>query len=214
LITGGLKIFKNLFGFSSKSVVAPSYYKNEVCEKIYRENGIEVFQGDNLSHLGKKKGKFINKNTYNGKISNGVVSLCRNIFFEPSFIYFRNDKNFYIKILYKLIDIEYNKGNPLIICSHSYNYVSSLNKEMFEYSIKELDNLLNYIEKDKNNIYLNSYQLGMLYKNKCVKHGDIILQMPEKLNFQIIFTLFKSYLLNIFNKLILFYLRFLRKIYA
>jgi len=195
LIEYGLKIFKKLFGFNSKSVIAPSYYKNEICEKIYFENGVKYIQGDDFSHLHKKESKLINKKTYLGNKSNGLISLCRNIIFEPSRWFFnKNDLIHQKNILFLKTKEEIYKGNPLVICSHSYNYLGSLNSSMRDFSLNQLKDYIIYINKiNHKTIFLNSVQLGELLETGKIEELKLNIADDIKLNyFEMLLNLIKS----------------------
>lgn len=212
LITDGLKIFQKLFGFSSKSVIAPSYYKNDLCDRLYKESNLFILQADNESHLIKKNNKFINKQTKLGEISLGMVSLVRNLNFEPSYWFFMDqiNQNIERKIKYLWSDIKYLRGEPLIYCSHSYNYIGGLNKEMAIFSVNELDKLLKYLSAS-NLIYLNSEQLGYLLKNKILKHNGKTLQIKKEMNTKILLTVSMSYCKSFVIQLIIMLYRIKKK---
>jgi hypothetical protein len=194
LIRDGLKIFEEIFGFKSKSVIAPSYYKNEDCEEIYRFNGVEYIQGDDLSHLYKKNSKTVNKKTFLGYMNNGLISLVRNITFEPSrwfFLVYR-EYQYQRKILYLKTKREVYKGNPLVVCSHSYNYLGGLNPKMRDFSLQELNLYIKYIKKlNKETIFLTSVDLGELVSTYRVKRLNI--ETDDKINYLIlVINLIKS----------------------
>jgi hypothetical protein len=173
LVKDGLEKFHNIFGFKSLSSIAPSYYKNNLVEQAWIKNGIKYIQSDCESHIYKKNGKTVNKKTKQFDKDDHLISFCRNIIFEPSHSFFSK-----IDIIPEMIQrINYisNKGEPLIFCSHSYNYIGGLNQSMRDYSIEKLSDILDIITKEKNVIFLDSVELGTLIENgKVVSQGNLI----------------------------------------
>lgn len=162
-IEDGLKIFKNIFGYKSKSFIAPSYVWDENIEMVLKENRVDYIQGmrfQKIPKLGKEllqnKIHFLgNKNKYD------QIYLVRNAFFEPTLTI----KNQVVENALKRIEIAFKWNKPAIIGSHRLNYIGFINEKNRDVNLKLLKHLLNEIVIRWPEVeFMSSDKLGKLIK--------------------------------------------------
>lgn len=158
IIADGLRIFRETFGFSSKSFIAPNYIWHYDLDTVLSANGIRYFQGK-----GYRKIPTIDRNTilrYSlGKRNElNQVYLRRNCLFEPS-SYARD----WVDTCLKEISISFLLRKPAIIETHRLNYIGSIVPENRERNLALLRELLNKILRKWPEVeFFNSEQLGDL----------------------------------------------------
>lgn len=137
----GLVIFRKIFGYSSKSFIAPNYAWNYEVEKVCLSNGVGVLQGTNLQINAKKEFK-----------DERLVRLSRNVFFEPS-----SKKEFnWVKNALREIEFSFLFGRPAIICMHRFNLIGRLDKQNQKDNVRMLIELLSTIIKKYPNVEFKS----------------------------------------------------------
>ena len=119
--------------------------------------GIRVIQAGNRQQSGiSSEGKVIReKFRHLGEMNDlGMVYLIRNYDFEP-WLFPQN-----LDVYLDEIDVYVQRGEPVVISSHSVNYISSI-KDFRSVSLPILDDLLSALVSKYNHLYfLNSAQLG------------------------------------------------------
>lgn len=157
-IADGLKIFKETFGYSSKSFIAPCYTWSSDLDKTLFDHGVQYFQGSIFQMI--PKGGFNNyKKKYHflgQKNAYGQRYLSRNCIFEPSLI----KKNNSVDYTLDSIAIAFRLNKPAIISSHRINYIGYL---------------------DESNRTNNLILLNTLLKNIILKWPDVEFMTSDKL---------------------------------
>lgn len=158
IIESGLILFKEIFGYSSKSYIAANYiWGNELNEILYR-NGVQFFQGQ------KKQGqprignsiKYIRR-VLGEKNEFGQTYLIRNCTFEPS--QFPNIDS--VDFCMQDIQSAFRWHKPAIISSHRINYIGGIVQVNRENTLKVLCNLLkNIVHKWPEVEFMSSDELG------------------------------------------------------
>lgn len=158
-IIEGLKIFQEIFGFQSKSFIAPNYvWSNELnCTLI--NNGIKYIQSgiyQILPNFEKNNNKNIKR--YIGQTNDlGQNYTIRNCFFEPSVT--PNIDN--VGDCLQAIQTAFRWRKPAIINSHRLNYIGAINEKNRTNNLRLLGELLLRItEKWPEVEFLSSDQLG------------------------------------------------------
>lgn len=159
-INEGLQLFKQTFGFASKTTIAPCYVWNDAIENIFNQNGVQSFQSSYIQQKN-SKGKHQRvwrtigqKNKLNQKF------FVRNVLFEPAL----GKKINWVNKAMESIAIAFFWGKPAIIGSHRINYVSGLSQENRDRTLSQLDELLKKVLKKWPDIeFVNSEQLLELY---------------------------------------------------
>jgi hypothetical protein len=144
-IVDGLKIFSNLFGFRSDTIIAPCYVWSDQMNPMLKEQGIKGFQGisyQNIPEIGKKK--YHQKFHYNGQTNSiGQKYLVRNAFFEPT--HFTNQDS--VKEIISRMNTAFYWKKPLIIGSHRINFMGSLDPNNRKTNLQKLELVLEAILK-------------------------------------------------------------------
>lgn len=155
-IEQGTQIFKDIFGFHSKSFIGPNYFWHRETEKILARNQVAYLQGGYVQNLP------YNNQSYHylgQRNSFEQIYLTRNVLFEPaSFV-----KNDWVSSVLIEIDKAFNLKRPAIICTHRVNFIGSIFEENRSKNLQLLDLLLYEIIKRWPEIeFMNTAQLGDL----------------------------------------------------
>lgn len=157
----GVKIFTEVFGFKSKSFIAPAYTWNSSIEEVLASEGIKYIQSckhqkEPLLPYGDIK---IKKHILGEKNRFGQLYLIRNIFFEPA----TNFNNSCIDFTLKAIESAFLWKKPAIISTHRLNYIGRIHPENREKNINLLKELLKKITCKWPDVeFLSSDQLGLI----------------------------------------------------
>lgn len=159
ILIDACELFEKIFGYNSKSFIAPNYIWNDEVEKQLSTLGIEYFQGNNYH---KKSEKLIYHYLGQRNIHKQIY-LIRNVIYEPS-----SDKNKnWNELALKQIETAFKFNNPAVICMHRVNFIGSIFEENRNKNLKLLDQLLVDMLKCWPEIeFMNSVNLGELIKNE------------------------------------------------
>jgi hypothetical protein len=165
ILLDGLSLFKNLFGYSSISFIAPCYIWSRELEQDLNRKGVYYLQGvftqkDPLFEAGFRYRKRVH---YQGQQNQlGQRYLVRNAFFEPS----SNESFDWISDCLKRVEIAFKWGKPAIISSHRVNYIGHINPSNRERNLKMLSELLNRIVKKwPDVVFMTTAELGLMMDN-------------------------------------------------
>lgn len=154
-IIEGAALFKELFGYQSKSFIAPSYKWDDAIEAVLAEVGVKYLQGMPKHTNG-------NHTTYNfvGKrTKHNQIYLNRTCWFE----YSQNPDINWIDECMKTMEIAFSWHKPFTICSHRLNYIGSLNKKNRDENLRRLMILISSAQKKWPDIeFMSSDELGDL----------------------------------------------------
>jgi hypothetical protein len=162
ILTDGLNMFHDLFGFRSKSFIATTYTWHPIIEPHLVNNGVEYLQG--LIHqripLGDDSNFVFKKTNFSGWQSNSsLMYLSRNAFFEPSL----DPSLDWLSDCLSRIKIAFYWGSPVIMCTHRLNFVGSLfpnnridNLRLFKEMLHRIVKLYPDVE------FMSSDELGLL----------------------------------------------------
>ena len=156
IIDDAYRLFADVFGFSSKSFIAPNYIWDERIEKALFGNNVKYLQGSFINKTATKENRY----SYIGKTNKyGQIYTARNVHFEPSL----SQRTNYVSNVIKQINNAFQLNKPAIISSHRYNFVGGVFEENRVRSLRLLDELLMNITKRWSNIeFMHSAQLGDL----------------------------------------------------
>lgn len=162
ILVEALSLFEHLWGFSSKSFIAPCYIWDSRIESVLAENGVKYLQGivNQFNPCNEKGYKYKKKYHYQGQQNKfNQRFLIRNAFFEPS----ANPKFQWEVDCIKRIETAFKWKKPAIISSHRLNYIGYLNPENRKVNLKRLKGLLDTIIKKWPDIqFISSDELGDL----------------------------------------------------
>ena len=163
ILKEGLDLFYKIFGYRSKSFIAPCYVWHPDLNKTLKENGIDYIQGSRAQlepteeHM---KYKQISRYIGEKNIEN-QIQLIRNVTFEPSSI----DGMDWVNYAYAQIETAFVWGKPAIITSHRVNYIGYLDENNRDRSLKLLKELIIKVQKKWPEVeFLSSDQLGDIIK--------------------------------------------------
>ncbi|RJO60138.1 hypothetical protein C4544_06140 [candidate division WS5 bacterium] len=156
-IKKGVEAFERIFGFPPVVTIAPRYAWNTDTEKVWYKYGIRyISAGSSQAGGGGSPGHRLGERN-----QCGMIYLIRNVSFEAR----REDA---CEDAFTEVDFLFRTQQPVILETHSINYLTSI-KNFREESLKKLDQLLYLIEKKYPEIvYLSSQQFGdILGKGYC-----------------------------------------------
>lgn len=162
ILSEGLKIFGNLWGYESKSFIASCYIWRPEIEAILSENGVRYIQGmvNQVAPVMGAKYRYKRIYHYLGQQNKfGQKYLLRNAYFEPSHTPDADN----IGNCLRRITIAFNWNKPAIISTHRLNFMGSLVPENRERGLKLLGELLRKILKQWPDVeFMTSDELGDL----------------------------------------------------
>jgi len=119
-IKDGMHLFNKMFGYTSNTVIPPSYTWNSEHEKLLADLGVMQMQGilfQKVPHGFKKKYK--KKIRFTRAYDNILGYQMRNVFFEPT-LYGHSSQ---VDNVLNRIKIAFNMNKPAIIGTHRLNYI-------------------------------------------------------------------------------------------
>lgn len=165
----GLELFYKLFGYKSKSFIAPTYTWSQILEPYLLDLGIKYIQGVVVQQIPKEDGTLRYKRTnFQGRRNKlGQIYLMRNCFFEPSQTRDHLDA---VDDCLNRIKIAFRWGKAAVISSHRLNYIGNIdvtnrniNIVLFKSLLKEIVNKWPDVE------FVSSDTLGDIISNKVSK---------------------------------------------
>lgn len=158
-IEHGLSLFKEIWGFHSRSIIAPCYTWSKSLEKVFKDNGISYIQGsrDQREPISINLPFKIYRN-YCGKVSqDGLTYLVRNVGFEQ----IESGDDNLVNTALKQIQTSFFWRKPAIISSHRVNYIGSIEESNRTKNLILLKTLLKEVVKRYPDVeFLSSDQLG------------------------------------------------------
>ena len=140
-IQEGHQIFKNIFGYTSKTFIAPKYVWNPELEYTFEKCGFThvqtIFYQQNFD--GKEVKTIFHYTGQKSKYSN-IKYLTRNVFFEPAY----GGLDWVKKSLEK-VNLAFKFRAPAIISMHRINFVGGLDDKLRDYNLKQFKILLEEI---------------------------------------------------------------------
>ena len=159
IVVEGLKMFELLWGFKSKTFVAPCYLWSTEIEKSLADNGVELLQ---TARSSKPAYKTPSRYYYSGQRNTfGQIYSVRNCRFEPA----TNDGGASLDALMKQVDEMFKKGKPCVFSTHRINYVGGIDEGNRKRTLDLLDAFLKHLlQKYPDTEFLSSDQLIEVYK--------------------------------------------------
>jgi hypothetical protein len=161
ILRQGSSLFKDFFGYSSRSFIAPCYVWHPSLEILLKENGIYYIQGLPIQYVPDNGRKYIKKYHYQGEHNKlHQVYFVRNSFFEPAL-----DTRFnWIEDCIRRMKIVFFWGKPVIIGTHRLNFIGSLNEENRKNNLRNFSLLIQLILKTWPDAeFTTTDKLGELY---------------------------------------------------
>lgn len=140
IVSESLELFREIWGFSSKSFIAPCYTWHDEMEKILYQGGVRIIQGER-----KQRDSIKNRHIfhYQGQQnSNGQIYSVRNCSFEPA-----TDKTFSLEKAVNEVSSAFERNRLAVVSSHRINYVGGIdilnrkrNLQLLESYIRDISN--------------------------------------------------------------------------
>lgn len=156
--------FYNIFGYTSRTAIAPNYTWNSEVEKNLHECGVHYLQGGTVQRLPaieNNERKYV-RHKIGEKNRLGQTYLVRNCTFEPS----TDLNNDWVKSCMADISAAFMWKKPAIIESHRVNYIGYIHSENRDRNLILLRQLLESIIKKWPEVeFMSSDQLGNVIQN-------------------------------------------------
>lgn len=169
-LSEGLQEFKNIFGFSSETMIPNNFVFDSNLYETLLQNDVKCLQGMKYQKLslGASKGnKRLLIRRHVGDINeSGLIYLVRNCSFEPS----QTNKNFNdVESCFESIKNAFFWNKPAIIDTHRLNYIGVYNEKKRDENLKKLEILIQRtLNKWEDVVFMSSNQL----LNEIVKNNE------------------------------------------
>ena len=163
ILADGLQLFENIFGFKSKSFIAPCYIWHPELEKVLKDNGVAYIQGMREQLVPTEKHFEYDKISHKLGDKNNIdqIYLRRNVTFEPSSM----EGMDWVNYAFAQIETAFSWGKPAIITSHRVNYIGYLDEKNRDRSLKLLRELITKVQKKWPEVeFMSSDELGDIIK--------------------------------------------------
>lgn len=167
ILREGVDLFKQIFGYTSKSFIAPTYTWHPDLELALKNLGVEYLQGmihqriplDNGATFKYKKDNYLG----NKSKASGLNYLMRNCYFEPSQ---KADFDWVGDCLCR-VQTAFLWSKPATISMHRLNVIGAIDERNRERNLSLLKQLLNEIVKRYPDVeFMSSNELGELIFEK------------------------------------------------
>ena len=143
-VSDGIRLFKNIFGYSPRIFVPSNSLFHPVFEKDLAEAGVKYLYVNTFNPIPGKNGKIKYKYFKSGKkTSDGLIRYTRNCAFEPTDPRYRG-----IDFTLKQIEIAFRWNQPANISSHRVNFIGGIEKKNREKGLSELKLLLDKVVRN------------------------------------------------------------------
>ena len=171
VLTSGLSLFEQLYGYKSTFFVPTNGWFNNSLEPVLQKMGILYIDTAKRQREPLGDGQYkINKRFLGDKNKLGQIYMTRNCFFEPSATGFEVPSNYdWVNYCLKEIEIAFRWHKPATISSHRVNYIGFLHPENRERGLKQLTELLTKMLKKWPDIeFMTSVELGNLIASTSI----------------------------------------------
>ena len=142
----GLEMFKQLFGFSSRTLTPTNYVWSEDFDSDVMRAGVEALQGVSVMSLQQNDGTSVRRRRVLGaRTRSGQTNLVRNAFFEPSSSS-ESPMRTADKCLYQ-VAASFRMRKPAVISSHRVNFCGFIDSRNRDQNLRAMDYLLRSILK-------------------------------------------------------------------
>ena len=144
-IEDGLNLFEKIWGFKSKSFIAPCYTWSKSIEPILKNKQVDLLQGGTFQFEPRIGYTYKRIFHYSGEKNHSVQRYnIRNCVFEPT-----SNLNFnWTDACLKQIQTAFRWRKPAVIASHRVNYIGNIDKSNRDKNLKLLKTLFLEIKKN------------------------------------------------------------------
>ena len=165
IIDDALRMFKEQFGYESKSFIATTYEWHPKIEPFLKQRGVKYIQGafQQKIPIGDDQGVKVTYRGFQGtRTKSGLIRLFRNCFYEPST---RENFDWYGDCM-KRIEIAFKWDKAANISAHRVNFIGSIDSKNTDKNLLEFKRLLQEIVKRWPDVeFVTSDQLGEIIEN-------------------------------------------------
>jgi hypothetical protein len=143
VIQDAATIFKETFGYASKSFIAPCYNWDPLIEDVLKDIGVDWIQGlkSQLAPTGVFDCYLPIKHDFGDTNKLGMKYNVRNCILEPTM----NPNRDWVNSCMAQISSAFHWNKPAVICSHRINYIGFIDEKNRDRGLRDLDNLLKKI---------------------------------------------------------------------
>jgi hypothetical protein len=168
ILAEGLTMFKNAFGFASKSFIAPCYNWDPAIEITLKTKGVTLLQG--LRNQLVPTGSFDQYSSmphYFGESNSlGLQYTIRNCFLEPSQLPGKD----WVDSCLAQIQSAFMWQKPAVICSHRINYIGFIDQKNRDRGLNDLKVLTKRVLRKWPDVqFISTDQLDELLSTKQIK---------------------------------------------
>ena len=161
-VNEGLHLFKEVFGFDSKTMIAPCHTWDPYLEKTVKRLGIKVMQSSAVQRYSffysQQSGEKTHLRWMGDSNEDGMHFTIRNCSFEPA-----ERGNYGLDRCLRDIERQIKWQHPAIITSHRQNFIGELHKENRDNNLRDLRVLLTTVKKQYPDVeFMSSDELADL----------------------------------------------------
>ena len=160
IIDDALRMFKEIFGYESKSFTPTTYEWSPKIEPFMAQRGVKYIQCtfQQKVPIGDDNGvKVLYRGFQGTRTKAGLIRLHRNCFFEPS----TNPNSDMVADCLKRVEIAFKWGKAANICAHRVNFIGSIDSANTDRTLPEFKRLLQEIVRRWPDVeFISSDQLG------------------------------------------------------
>jgi hypothetical protein len=160
IVKVGLQQFKEIFGYSSQSMIAPNYVWDDEIEQAAFNEGVKYLQSSTAQRVSNDfdAPQQIIRHYGGQKNVIGQRYLLRNCHFEPS----SNPNKDWVDSCLNEIKIAFTMRKPAIISTHRVNFIGFIDAKNRDNNLPKLKSLLSQIVKKwPDVVFMTSDQLGV-----------------------------------------------------
>ena len=165
ILTEGLDLFEQTFGFRSGSFIATTYTWPIEIEPILAANGVSYLQGMVSQHIPLDNDttfRYKNSNFIGRRSPGGLIYLMRNAYFEPT----QRPAFPWVDDCLRRIAIAFRWHKPATISAHRLNFIGSIDPANTSVTLPLFRTLLREIVRRWPDVeFMTSDQVGNLIKN-------------------------------------------------
>jgi len=166
-VVEGLDLFEKIWGFPSRSIIAPCYTWHSGLEKTFASHGVKYIQGARAQREARvnREGKVIKRHFMGQKSPLGLRYLIRNVDFEQV----RDPESGLVDSALNEVQTAFRCRKPAVISSHRVNYIGRINTDHRDRNLRFLRIFLKEIKKSYPEVeFMSTDELGDLMNSKRV----------------------------------------------
>lgn len=158
MVEEGLNMFEQLWGFKSRSFIAPCYTWNDNIEEVLKKNGVDLVQSDRFQRY---PGSSKRIGHYAGQRKDGLLFNIRNCKFEPA----TNEGGADLGSLMEYVDSIFAQRKIVVFSTHRINYVGGIDERNRSRTLELLDDFLTaLLRKYPDTLFLSSDKLIEIFE--------------------------------------------------